>query len=280
MNLHDIACAIEAFAPRELQESYDNAGLQCGDPRMEVSRVLTCLDITEEVVEEAHRRGCQLVVSHHPLLFRGLKVVNPEKDYISRILMAAIRYGIGIYSAHTNLDKAEGGINHRLAALLELHDVSAMSECGVIGTLPRPMEASQLLQFICQRLTPAGVNAADACHLRWNRESKVGTVHRLALCGGSGSDFITEAEALGAEAFLTGEMHYHSWFGHPDILLIEAGHFETEQIAPVLLADIIQQACPDVECLPTNCHHSPFYHYLCEHFDKLKTETDNNKKGR
>lgn len=257
MKLTDIACAIEAFAPRELQESYDNAGLQCGDPRMEVSRVLTCLDITEEVIEEAHRRDCQMVVSHHPLLFHGLKVVNPQSDYISCILMAAIRYGIGIYSAHTNLDKAEGGINHRLAALLQLSDVRPMSECGVVGTLPQPMEAHELLHFIQQKLTPLRADSASACHLRYNRESQVTRVQRLALCGGSGSDFITEAESLGADAYLTGEMHYHSWFGHPDILLIEAGHFETEQIAPVLLADIISQACPDVECLTTNCHHSP-----------------------
>ena len=257
MKLSDIACAIEAFAPRELQESYDNAGLQCGDPRMEVSCVLTCLDITEEVIEEAHQRHCQMVVSHHPLLFHGLKVVNPESDYISRILMAAIRYGIGIYSAHTNLDKAEGGINHRLAALLQLSDVRPMSECGVVGTLPNPMEKHELLQSIQQKLTPFGADSTSACHLRYNRESRVTLIRRLALCGGSGSDFIAEAEALGADAYLTGEMHYHSWFGHPDILLIEAGHFETEQIAPVLLADIISEACPDVECLTSNCHHSP-----------------------
>ena len=257
MKLSDIACAIEAFAPRELQESYDNAGLQCGDPRMEVSCVLTCLDITEEVIEEAHQRNCQMVVSHHPLLFHGLKVVNPEKDYISRILMAAIRYGIGIYSAHTNLDKAQGGINHRLAALLELNDVCPMSECGVVGTLSTPMETHELLQSIQQKLMPLGADSASACHLRYNRESRVTLIRRLALCGGSGSDFITEAEALGADAYLTGEMHYHSWFGHPDILLIEAGHFETEQIAPSLLADIISEACPDVECLTSNCHHSP-----------------------
>ena len=257
MKLSDIACSIEAFAPRELQESYDNAGLQCGDPRMEVSCVLTCLDITEEVIEEAHQRHCQMVVSHHPLLFHGLKVVNPESDYISRILMAAIRYGIGIYSAHTNLDKAQGGINHRLAALLELNDVCPMSECGVVGTLPNPMETHELLQSIQQKLTPLGADSASACHLRYNRESRVTLIRRLALCGGSGSDFIAEAESLGADAYLTGEMHYHSWFGHPDILLIGAGHFETEQIAPVLLADIISEACPDVECLTSNCHHSP-----------------------
>lgn len=257
MKLIDIACAIEAFAPRELQESYDNAGLQCGDPRMEVSRVLTCLDITEEVIEEAHQRNCQMVVSHHPLLFHGLKVVNPQNDYISRILMAAIRYGIGIYSAHTNLDKADGGINHRLAELLQLSEIRSMSECGVVGTLPNPMETQELLQFIQQKLTPLGADFASVCHLRYNRKSRVTRIQRLALCGGSGSDFIAEAESSGADAYLTGEMHYHSWFGHSDILLIEAGHFETEQIAPALLADIISQACPNVECLTANCHHSP-----------------------
>ncbi len=262
MKLYDIACAIEAFAPRELQESYDNAGLQCGDPRMEVSRVLICLDITEEVIEEARQRNCQMVVSHHPLLFHGLKVVNPESDYISRILMAAIRYGIGIYSAHTNLDKAQGGINHRLAALLELTDVRPMSECGVLGKLPRSMSAQELLVYLRTKLSAGIADATSSCILRYNREAAclrpdASPINCLALCGGSGSDFIAEAESLSADAYLTGEMHYHSWFGHPDILLIEAGHFETEQIAPALLADIISEACPDVECLTSNCHHSP-----------------------
>ncbi len=260
MNLQDIAKAIEAFAPRELQESYDNAGLQCGDPYMEVSRVLTCLDITEDIIEEAHERGCQMVVSHHPLLFHGVKVINPQTDYISRILMSAIRYGIGIYSAHTNLDKAEGGINHCLAALLQLTDVKAMSECGVVGTLPRPMQAQELLLYIKDKLTPSGADEASACHLRCNREAMgEGSICQIALCGGSGSDFIAEVESLGVGAYLTGEMHYHSWFGHPNLLIIEGGHFETEQIAPALLADIIVQACPEVECLTTRNLHSPTY---------------------
>ena len=262
MKFSDIACAIEAFAPLDTQEHYDNAGLQCGDPRMEVSRVLACLDITEEVIEEARQRGCQLVVSHHPLLFHGLKTVNPERDYISRILMAAIRYGIGIYSAHTNLDKAEGGINHRLAALLQLDDVRPMSECGVVGMLPCPMSAQELLAYVRSKLSAGIADAATSCILRYNREAtclrpEASTLKSLALCGGSGSDFIAEAEVLGADAYLTGEMHYHSWFGHPNILLIEAGHFETEQIAPALLADIISQACSDVECLTAGCHHTP-----------------------
>jgi dinuclear metal center YbgI/SA1388 family protein len=260
MNLQVIAQAIEAFAPRELQESYDNAGLQCGDPRMEVSRVLTCLDITEDVIEEAHQRGCQMVVSHHPLLFHGVKVINPQTDYISRILMSAIRYGIGIYSAHTNLDKAEGGINHRLAQFLDLKEVRPMSECGVFGNLPCPMSARELILYIKDKLTQAGADDASACHLRYNREALgEDKIQSIALCGGSGSDFIEEAESLGVGAYLTGEMHYHSWFGHPNLLIIEAGHFETEQIAPGLLADIITSACPGVECLTTKHLNSPTY---------------------
>ena len=252
MTIQDIANAIEYVAPRELQESYDNAGLQCGDPRLEVSRVLTCLDVTEATVEEAHRRGCQLVVSHHPLLFRGVKCIDPTRDYISRTLMLAIRYGIGIYAAHTNLDRARGGINDALASMLELTDVQPMSDCGVWGRLPLPMTAAELLSHISQHL-------GDAT-LRYNAEAITDPERKLstlALCGGSAAEFAAEAEQLGADAYLTGEIRYHDFFGHPSILLIEAGHFETEQHAPTLLSHIIQRALPEVECRVADAHHSP-----------------------
>lgn len=261
MKLHEIALAIEVVAPRELQESYDNTGLQCGDPHQEVSRVLTCLDVTEAVVQEAHERGCQLIVSHHPLLFRGTKCINPQGDYISRVLWHAIRYGIGLYASHTNLDKAVGGMNHRLADILGLTDVRPMSECGVYGQLPRPMSALELLDHIKTTFgdVPLRCNR-DAASLSTPHSSFLippSSFHSLALCTGSGADFIPEAEALGVDAYLTGEMHYHTWFGHPQLLIVEAGHFETEQHAPALLSDIIQAACPGVECLTSNHHQTP-----------------------
>lgn len=266
MILQDIIQVIEAYAPRELQESYDNAGLQCGNPHQEVSRVLACLDVTEATIEEAHRLGCQLVVSHHPVLFRGTKCINPEADYISRILILSIRYGIAIYSAHTNLDRATGGINHHLASLLGLTDVRPMSDCGVYGLLPQPMTAPELLAHIrqCLRLTPEQPHS-----LRYNRDAydrlmsavdAAGSprqLRSLALCGGSGGDFIAEAEALGVDAYLTGELHYHAWFGHPALLLIEGGHFETEQHAPALLSQIIRRAFPSADCLVSSHHQSP-----------------------
>lgn len=256
MTLQDITNAIEAVAPRDLQESYDNAGLQCGDPRLEVSRVLTCLDVTEDVVEEAHRRQCQLIVAHHPLLFHGVKCIDPTRDYISRTLLAAIRYGIGIYAAHTNLDRAVGGINHALAQLLGMTDVVPMSDCGVWGRLPRTMNASELLDHISRTLGNA--------HLRYNLEAAADkTFSTLALCGGAGGEFIAEAEALKVDAFLTGEVRYHDYFGHRSLLIVEGGHFETEQHAAALLSRIVGEALPGVECLTAECHQSPCAHYPC-----------------
>lgn len=259
MILRDILSAIEAVAPRELQESYDNAGLQCGDPHQEVSRVLTCLDVTEEVLAEARRRDCQLVVSHHPLLFRGVKCISPEAGYIPRILIDAIRNGIAIYSAHTNLDKAEGGTNHYLADLLGLKQLQPMSECGVWGVFEQPVTAQELLHRVEDRLLT---------RVRYNRDARIlladpsshepsRLLSSLALCTGSGGEFIAEAETLGVDAYLTGEIRYHDFFGHQNLLLIEAGHFETEQFVPEIFSRILQQFFPAIECFAAESQVNP-----------------------
>ena len=106
--------ALEDFAPLPLQESYDNAGLQVGLTEAEVSGALLCLDVTESVVAEAIDLGCNLIVAHHPLLFRGLKCVS-DADYVQRCVRMAIQNDISIYAAHTNLDNAEDGVNFRMA---------------------------------------------------------------------------------------------------------------------------------------------------------------------
>lgn len=256
LTVKDISLAIEQVAPLELQESYDNAGLQCGDPRQEVNRVLCCLDITEAVVEEAERLGCQLVVSHHPLIFGGINRIDPTSGYVSRTLIRAIRSGISLYSAHTNLDKAEGGVNHRLAQALKLTDVEALSECGVVGNLPEPIEAAELVSMICDVLKAGCLNCnwGDFMAAHQQGEDPV-KITRLALCGGSGAEFVREAKQRGAQAFLTGEMRYHGYFGQEDILLIEAGHYETEQFTIGLLCDIVRQA--GAEAIATTVNTNP-----------------------
>ena len=255
MTLHHILTALETLVPRDLQETWDNAGLQCGDPRLEVSRVLTCLDVTEAIVLQAQSLGCQLIVAHHPLLFRGTKSIDPTRDCVSRCLLLAIQHGIAIYAAHTNLDRAPGGMNDTLALTLGLTQVTPLSDCGCWGHLPQPMTPRQLLHHISHHLgdIPLTVNR-DALQAdpRSAGDPADRLLHTLALCTGSGGEFIPEAEQLGLDAYLTGEIRYHDYIGHPDLLLIQAGHYQTEQHAATLLRDLLLRVCPGLQCYPSD----------------------------
>ena len=126
MKIKEIIRALERFAPLPLQESYDNAGLQCGLTETEASGALLCLDVTEDVVREAVDLGCNLIVSHHPLLFRPLRQVT-DADLVQRSVRIAIQNDICIYAAHTNLDNAEDGVNYRIAEKLGLIDVEMIA---------------------------------------------------------------------------------------------------------------------------------------------------------
>ena len=119
VKVSDIARTIEEFAPKSLQESYDNTGLQVGNPDMQVTAALLCLDITEEILDEAIQRQCNLVITHHPLIFRGLKEIT-GRTAIERIVAKAIRHDVAIYSAHTNLDSAWDGVSHEMAHMLNM----------------------------------------------------------------------------------------------------------------------------------------------------------------
>lgn len=259
MKVQDIARLIESVAPLQLQESYDNAGLQIGDPQQELTGILTTLDVTEETIGQALEMGANLIVSHHPLLFRGTKQINPRRDYISRVVIAAIKHDIAIYSAHTNLDNAPMGVNRRIGELLGLSDIkplaslgsaqtsglepsfSANCGSGIIGTLPAEMDAQCFIKMIKERfhIDALMANAKDVDLSR--------KICRVALCGGAGDDFIQDAVRKGADVFLTGECGYHFYFGHPEILILCGGHYETEQYTSKLLEDIILQQYPDIK---------------------------------
>ena len=125
VKIKDIANALEMFAPLPLQDDFDNAGLQIGLPEAEVAGVLLCLDVTEAVVEEAIALGCNLIVSHHPIIFKPLKRITGS-NYVERCVLMALSNGIAIYSAHTNLDNVPGGVNYRIAEILGLQNVSIL----------------------------------------------------------------------------------------------------------------------------------------------------------
>ena len=143
MKIREVIDALESFAPLPLQDDYDNSGLQVGTTETEVSGVLLCLDVTRQVVDEAINNGCNMIISHHPLLFRPLKRLTD--DSIGSIVMSAVRVGITIYASHTNLDNASKGVNMRIANVLGLTDVKPLDEqpdgngAGIIGRFPKQM---------------------------------------------------------------------------------------------------------------------------------------------
>ena len=240
--------ALEQFAPLPLQESWDNAGLQIGLTEAEVSGALLCLDVTEKIVDEALSRGCNLVVSHHPLLFHGLKHITAATD-VERAVVKAIKNDIAVISMHTNLDSARGGVNFRIAERLGLKDVhfgndstdgTADSGQWVIGMLPEPMAAADFVSHVKRQLQAQSA----MCNELLQRP-----ISRVAICGGAGDFVIDEAVAQGADAFLTGEMHYHVYFGREQQLQIcVVGHYESEHFTAELLRDIIESRCPGVTC--------------------------------
>ena len=126
MKIAEVIKGLEDFAPISLQEDYDNAGLVIGDAKGECNGILTTLDITEEVVAEAIRRKCNLVVAHHPIIFKGLKKLN-GKTYVERSVIAAIKNEVAIYAIHTNLDNVVNGVNHKIAQKLNLQNIQVLS---------------------------------------------------------------------------------------------------------------------------------------------------------
>ena len=240
MKVKDITDAIERFAPLEWQASYDNAGLSVGRPDDEVHGVLLAVDVTDEVMDEAEREGCDMIVTHHPIVFHALKRFN-SADMVQRCVERAIRSGVALYACHTNLDSAPGGMSWRLAErlgverleVLEPSATGARPGFGVVGELPAPVPAEA-----CMR------RSQDTMGLRASRHSaRAGAeVRRVAVCTGAGASLIGQARAAGADIYVTADLKYND-FMTPDgaLTVADVGHFESEYCAIELLFDILSK---------------------------------------
>ena len=239
----EISAAIEDFAPKDLQESYDNAGLQVGNPDMEVSAVLLCLDVTEEVVQEAKDRHCNLIVSHHPLIFKGLKELVGATA-TERIVIDALLNQISIYSAHTNLDSAYEGVSHEMAHMLSLKDTRVLDPkdderfgLGVIGYVD-PTPSIEFLRKVKETFKVK-------C-LRYSGQSRQLVIRKVAVCGGSGASLITRAIKEKADVLVTGDVKYHDFTSYGlDLLIADIGHYESEICTKKILSKIIREKYPD-----------------------------------
>ncbi len=247
MTANDIISAIEAYAPPYLQESYDNTGLQVGDPEGPVGGVLVCMDVTEAILDEALERGCNMVVSHHPLLFHGVKCVA-GRNRPERVLAKACAMGITVYSTHTAMDSAPGGVSWRMARMMGLEDVHTLvpqpahpgAGLGVVGNLPDG-EALTPEEFARRVKAVFGTPTLRLSH--WPEGLRIS---RVALCGGSAAEFLPEAIAAGAQAYVTADAKLNQFLDHVHrILLVDAGHFETEVCTKEIICEILSEKFPN-----------------------------------
>lgn len=262
MRIHDIISVLEATAPAHLQESYDNAGLIVGNSDETLSGVLFCLDSTEAVIHEAVRKNCNLIVAHHPIIFKGLKRLNGQ-NYVERCVMEAIRRNVAIYAIHTNLDNVhQQGVNSKIAAKLGLKNTAVLAPrpgapqtgAGLIGALENPLSEAD---FLAMLKTSMRTNCIRHTALTGQ------TITRVAVCGGAGSFLTPEARRQGAQAFVSADFKYHEFFdAEGDLLIADIGHYESEQFTIELLFELVSEKFPNFALHCAEVNTNPVYYHF------------------
>ena len=239
VTVRDVYDCIDAFAPFATQLDFDNSGLLVGDPDRPVQKIAVCLDITPDTVRAASECGADLMVTHHPVIFRARKkLLSNDPAYI------LVSMGMNAICCHTPLDIASGGVNDVLSARLGLVRVEAVATETIpvpmvrVGFLPEPMRALELAATAAENLS---------AKVRWCDGGKA--IETVAVCGGSGGDLVADIAALGVDALVTGDADYHDFLDAEQlgVTLIAAGHFETEQPVVPVLAQRLREQFPLIE---------------------------------
>ncbi|MHC1743141.1 MAG: Nif3-like dinuclear metal center hexameric protein [Syntrophobacteraceae bacterium] len=230
----DLIRWIDAYAPFRLAAAWDHCGLQVGNPASEVERVLVALDVSSRTLDEAIRLGCQVLVTHHPLIFRPMAAIR-EDEYPGRLVASAIRGRVSLIAAHTNLDIARGGTNDRLCGLMGLDDTVPLDTgspaeaegaplgIGRVGSLPQAERLAGLARRLEDTLGGSKVRVVGKPEQ---------SIQRVAVCTGSGGSLLDLALAAGVEAYVTGDLKYHEGQRalEEGVALIDVGHFASEHI--------------------------------------------------
>ena len=240
MNVTELYKKLCHYFPEELRCEWDNDGIMvCPDSSAEVKKVLVSLDVTEEIVDYAIDRGFDLIISHHPLIFRPLSHVT-EENHISRKVVKLIANAISVFSFHTRADRAKGGVNDRLAEILELVNPVPFGEDGLgrIGTLNEEYELEVFADALKLALGADSIKVSDGYN----------TVKKVAVVGGDGKDFVADALKMGADTYVSGRLSYNVMEDAAEmgINLIEAGHYYTELPITEYFSEIISALDSDI----------------------------------
>ena len=246
----DIVDYFTEHVPPEMKMGFDNVGLLVGINNAVVTKALVALDITDDVVDEAIRQNAQIILSHHPIFFE-LKQIN-DNNLIGRKIVKMLQNGISGFCQHTNLDSVSGGVNDALSEKLGVHidgwldgpkQTSAGREFGMgrVGHIPSPVDFNDFLETVKNSLNSAG--------LRYYSAGK--TVYKVALCGGSGGNYVEDAVKLGCDTLVTADIKYDRFLAAKELglNLIDADHFCTENVVVPVISDMLKKAFPEIEVI-------------------------------
>lgn len=245
VRISEVIDFLEDLVPLRIQESYDNCGLLIGQKASEVKGILIALDCTEEVIEEAISMNFNMVITHHPLIFKGLKSLT-GKNMNERAVIKAIKNDIAVYAIHTNLDNIfYRGVNHKIAAKLGLINQNILKPniqettsnlevgSGIIGELEIPMEIDDILLKIKNAFNNKVIRHTNGIGRK---------IQKIAVCGGSGSFLLQTAIEKDSDLFLSSDFKYHEFFdADQKIVIADIGHYESEQFTGELIFEILSQ---------------------------------------
>ncbi len=253
MKAFEVAEIIEEFAPLDKQEEWDNAGFCIGSPNCEVKGILLGFDCTLSLVKEAIEIGTNMIITHHPLIFHGIKKISPD-TLIGSIISLALKNDIVIYAAHTNADKVINGVSGLMADRLGLNDREFLDESGlgIVGELPDPVSAPLLIERV-----------KKAFSLKCMRVSTPvdGMITKVALCGGSGKSLIEKAFESGAQVYMAGDFQYHDFFCEKGFMLMDVGHYESEIDIVNKIMALLKKKIHNFAVTATRNNNNPIYYY-------------------
>lgn len=260
IKVNNIIKEMELLAPTYLKEDFDNVGLMVGDKNKEVKKVLLALDCTLKVIEEAKKENVELIITHHPLIFKRPSSITTDTLQGKKII-ELIKNDISLYSSHTNLDSVENGLNDTIVSILGFDNFKILEknkryDKAGLGRIVSLNESIQLEDLISKIKKSLNIN-----NLRVVKGKD--KVNKIAIINGSGQDFIGKAVALGADCIITGDTTYHfaSDYKEMEISILDVGHFASEQITFFNVMENLKEKFKDVEFITSTVEEDPFSFY-------------------
>ena len=260
IKVNNIINEMELLAPTYLKEDFDNVGLMVGDKKRGISKILLALDCTNEVIEEAKKENVELIITHHPLIFKRPSSITTDTLQGKKII-ELIKNDISLYSSHTNLDSVENGLNDTIVSILgfdnsKILEKNKRDDKAGLGRIVSLKESIQLEDLISKIKKSLNIN-----NLRVVKGKD--KVNKIAIINGSGQDFIGKAVALGADCIITGDTTYHfaSDYKEMEISILDVGHFASEQITFFNVMENLKEKFKDVEFITSTVEEDPFSFY-------------------